>query len=398
MDFTADPAFFWRDSGLLCRTLQTMGHESQVVLLGSPRRDDPPDVVRATAEELSSEAWWRSKTLDGVIMVAWARHRDTPMVRAIAASGTPLVIHLDGSGISYPLFEVISTFKMFWCAGRGTGKGWMYRSFKFLKAASITAVKHLLRHSYHCYWHLRYATVATLQTPESLLQRQRTCTLLGGRNHKVNLRLVGYPISTDCRWDATPKEKRIIAIGRWSDLWQKRTHVLMAVSERIASLHPDLHIDIFGEKTDALAQWHARLNPDLQQRIHVHGIQPGAITTRAMQKAQVSFFPSSFEGGPQALFECLACGATTVGLDTPYLPGTRWAATSHHGDLVLQDTDEAYVNALDRALKKWERGDYSPQEISDYWIPYTHAQAILTSMMEAATKALPPGKHVKRPT
>lgn len=382
----------------MSRSLQAKGYESKVILKKGAQGneslcEDPPDVLRATLEELESPQWWRSLKLDGIIMVAWARHRDTPIVRAIAASGTPLVLHVDGFGIAYPLFEHVDTFKFFWCQERGTQRGLAARTISFFKTALISCVKLLLRHTYLSYRHLRYATVVSLQTPTSLQRTHRLCTLFGGKEHGINLQLSGYPIPNDFRWDSSiPKEKRIIAIGRWGDLSQKRANVLMDVCEQIAPLHPELQIDIFGTKTEALAHWHSALGVDLQRRIHLHGIQPGKVVARAMQKAQVSFFPSSYEGGPQALFEGLSCGATTVGLDTPYMPGTRWAAACHHGDLAVRDTTEAYVTALDQALGKWERGDYSPEEISNFWLEKTNVQVLLDAMLRAVAQASPARK------
>ena len=386
--FEANPGFFWRDSGLLCRGLQEMGYESKVILPGPGFAEDPPDVLRATRAELESAQWWSSLNLDGVIMVAWARHRDTPIVRAIATSGTPLVLHVDSAGAAFPLFDQVEYLKTLWRGERGTGLGWGRMSVSFLKRAVVQGIKHLVRHSYLKYRHLRYATVVTCQTPISVERHRRFCAFFGGRENGVNLQLGGVPISGKFRWDSSiPKEKRIIAIGRWEDLRQKRANVLMEVSARIAQLHRDLHIDIFGTKTEALAHWHAALETDLQQRIHVHGQQPGEFLMLALQKAQISYFPSSHESGPQALIEGLNCGVTMVGLDGPDLAVPRWVASCNYGDRVERDTTEAHVAALDLALKKWERGEYSAKEISEFWVPKTEVKAVLKIMLDAAAQA-----------
>ena len=388
--FEANQAFFWRDSGLLCRGLQAMGHESKVIMFRPAYAEDPPDVLRATQKEMESAQWWRSLKLDGILMVAWARHRHTPIVKAIAASGTKLVLQVDGNGSGYPILDQIESLKTFWRAERGTGRSWGIRSAAFLKETVLTGIRRLVRCSYLKYRHMRYATVVTCQTPTSLERHNRLCTLFGGRQHGVNLKLAGMPIPGNFSWDPSiPKEKRIVAMGRWDDLRQKRANVLMEVCAPIARLHPDLHIDIFGAKTKALADWHAALETGLQQRIHLYGYLPKAVPPElvlAMKKAQVSFFPSSHESGPLALLEGLTCGVTTVGLDTPDLPVTRWAAACHHGDLAGHDTTEAYVAALEQALGKWERGEYSPKEISEFWVPKTDVQAVIKIMLDAVDR------------
>ena len=386
--FGIDEAFFRRDSGLLCRGLQALGHESKVVLLGPSEPTDSPDTLRAKLLEMESADWWRALQLDGVIMVAWARHRDTPIVRAIAASGTPLVLHVDGTGIAYPIFDHLETFKTLWREERGTERAWGIRAGCFLKAAAVLAVKLLVRQSYLKYRHLRYPTLSTFQTPGALERTRRLCSFFGGKAHGIRLQLIGCPIPPDCqRIPAVAKEKRIVAIGRWDDLRQKRPYVLMRVCAAVARLHTDLQIDIFGTRTEALARWHAALDADLRERIHLHGVQPGELLAKTVQKAQISFFPSSFEGVPLSLFECLACGVTTVGLDSADLPGTRWAAACGHGELARRDTTEEYVEALDRGLKKWERGEYSPEQISAYWMPKTQCSQILQDMIAAVREA-----------
>ena len=372
------------------RGLLELGHESKVVLPGPGFEGEFPDILRATQQEMESADWWRSLKLDGVIMVAWARHRDTPIVRAISASGTPLVLHVDGNGNPFPLFRQIETIKTLWRCERDTHRGLARRCLSFLTELVKNTVTPLLRHTYHKYKHLQHATVVTHQTPTSLQGHQQLCAFFGGKNHGVNLQLAGYPIPERYTWDPSiPKQKRIVAIGRWKVLRQKRPYVLMAVCASIARKHPDLHIDICGEKTEALEDWHRALEMSVKERIHIHGVQPGEIVARAVKQAQISFFPSSAEGGPQALFEGLACGATTVGLDSPDLPGTRFAADYHHADLASEDTTDAYVAALDQGLKKWERGEYSAQQISACWVPKTHVRKVIEVMMAAAAKAAP---------
>jgi len=107
------------------------------------------------------------------------------------------------------------------------------------------------------------------------------------------------------------------------------------------------------------------------------------VVNDAMQKAQISFFPSSSEGVPLSLFECLVCGVSTVGLDSPSMPGSRWAAESNHADLAPHDTTEAFVAAIERGLEKWERGEYSAKQISEHWIPITRPQHVIETMLKA---------------
>ncbi len=390
--FEANAAFFWRDSGLLCRELQKMGHESRVVLPGPAFDHEPSDVLRGSLAELESPEWWRRLNLDGVIMVAWGCHRDTPIVRAIAESGARVILHIDGNCTHFPLYHRRTRLQAFWRTEHDLPHGLFRKGFSVLFQAAWESAFLILKHSYLKYRHLRYLTLLSCQTPTSVEGNLRLCRLFGGRNHGVDVRLMGYPIPGNCEWDGSvKKEKRIIAIGRWDDLRIKRPYVLMAVCEAIARSHPDLKIDIFGTKIDAFDPWFQSLEPSLQENITVHGFQPGEKVAEVLLRSQVTFFPSASEGGPQALFEGLSCGATTVSLDSPYLPGSRWAADVGHADLADADTTEAFVAALDRALRKWERGEYCPRQISEYWVPRTRVDHLLKAMLAVAgEEARPP--------
>ena len=355
---------------------------------------ESPDILRATLQELESADWWRVLQLDGVLMVAWARHRDTPIVRAIAASGTHLVLHIDSNGSAFPLFRQIETLKTFWRAERGTHRGLAIRSALFLKEAVGFALIILLLHTYQKYRHLRYANVVALTTPTSVEGHEQLCSFFGGKNHGVNLQMIGCPVPQIYRWDSSiPKEKRVICIGRWEDLRQKRPYVLMDVCTQITRRHPDLQIDIFGTKTDALTRWHGALEPQVRERIHLHGFQPPETIAQVAQKSQISFFPSSRESLLLSLFETLACGASSVGLDSPDMPGLRWVADYHHADLVPRDTTEAFVAAIDRGLEKWERGEYSARQISDLWVEKTRLSAVLGTILDAAAQDKMMRKH-----
>ena len=70
--------------------------------------------------------------LDGLIMVAWGRHRDTPIVKAISESGTRLVLHLDSIGDHFPLFNQVEGLKMYWRAERDTARNFADRFGRFL--------------------------------------------------------------------------------------------------------------------------------------------------------------------------------------------------------------------------------------------------------------------------
>lgn len=385
ISFRGTGGFWGRDSGLLCRTLQELGYESKVVMPFPEWEGQHSDVQRATTEELSSPQWWRELGLEGVIVAGWGRHRDTPIVRAIAESGTCCVLSIDGAGSNFPLFDQAAFVQMHWQRERWTGNSLLKRFGSTVWNVARDGAAGLIRNSYLRYRHLRYSDLALCQTPGSTEGHRQLCRLFGGSSHGVRIEHFGCPMPSLFKWDeSTPKEKSLIAIGRWDDAKQKRPRLLMKVIEKLFAKDSEVKMEIFGEATPAFKEWHCRLEPSTRSRVTLHGIQPQEVMLSMIRKAQIHFSSSSGEGVPLVLFETLRCGVTSVFLDSLHLPGPRWVAECGHADLVPCDTVDAYVETVERALKKWEEGQYSPEQISSYWIERTNGKRMVQEAINLA--------------
>ena len=66
--FCGNDAFFARDTGLICRTLQSIGVESKAILLLPKQQGEyDEEVIHTSLKNLESEKWWKELNLDAVV-------------------------------------------------------------------------------------------------------------------------------------------------------------------------------------------------------------------------------------------------------------------------------------------------------------------------------------------
>ena len=179
VDFDGSPAFFARDSGLLCRGFQAIGIESRAVMPGERRPEDEPDLIRTAYQNLESAEWWRSQHINLVVLYAWGRPRYRRVARAIHDAGVFLVLNQDNGGLISPLAAPGDWFReQYLLSGQGRGPGaWL--QFLRLVARGLSAGLLLtdpLRAS-----HLRNGDVIACVSPKAAASYQKICRIYGGR-------------------------------------------------------------------------------------------------------------------------------------------------------------------------------------------------------------------------
>ncbi len=353
--FVAEARFFTRDTGLIHTRLKAMGVESRCVLALPHREGDLPDpegrVIRAGLRELESAAWWRALDIDGVFLYSWAAPRYRKVARAIHEAGIRLAIHLDMGAApslwdrSLPLLQRIA------------------RVPKALLVDILRAV------------HLGYADAITASTPvQQGMGRMLSYRHLAGRFHTMPC-----PVVPHFRCDGTPRQPRVVAVGRWDDRRQKRPQVLMAALEGLVERCPGAEAEVYGTITEEMRAWHAALPPESRGRIQLCGFVPSAELPRVYNSAQVVFCPSLFESSCIAVAEGLCCGCSVVCSDKPGLMDSvmDYATTPGCGRLPKADTPEAMADALAAELACWEAGGRNPQAIAARWQAVFHVDGLL---------------------
>lgn len=348
--FLANPFFFMRDTGLISRVLRGMGLESKTVMpLPWYDGDQRDHVLRVEPRRLNSPDYWRSLNLDGVVLYSWGAPRYLCLARAIHAAGIRLVIHLDFNGAFDP-------------------------SPRFPRALRNLAVN-LLRAK-----HLSYADVisASPLAKEYLLRHR-----LYGPSLTAKVQDMPTPVSPHFFWDGTPKERRVVCVGRW-DGAVKRPEFMMEAVRLLLQRDADVHVDICGPISDTGKDWHDRLPPSHRERVHISGFIPNEKLPQIYRPAQISLCTSASEGTHIASAEALCCGCTVCTPNRPEkLRMVHWYTSKNSGRIAREDTPESLTEAILEELDAWQRGERNPANIAETWQPLFHADKALARIFDS---------------
>ena len=377
MPFVANDAFFTRDSGLLCRSLRTLGVDSKVVMPSGEGNDDedPEEVIRAAPDEFANPEWWKSLGIDAVVFITWGFKQHTPVIRAAREAGIRTCAIIETCGNPFPYGEILGTIRMFWRKGKFIES--FPKRLAGTAARSLLAAFNGLTEQYHRSVQIGIPHIAAFDTPsgmERCLKVARRFPRIESRSEPI---LLGYPIPDS--FSPRPRDQRrpnVVAVARWDALRHKRPHVLMKMIDRVLPMHPAVTFEIFGRLTGALEQWHAALASGFQERVKLRGIQPSAAISEALGSSQILYCPSAMDGIPLAVIEGLCGGCSVAGLETRDVAGLYWAVHEGDGSFAPDDSVAAHASAVLNELNAWEQGKRDPLKISGKWKHWFSAREV----------------------
>jgi glycosyltransferase involved in cell wall biosynthesis len=369
-----DSHFFSRDMGLTCLALRRLGVESHVVMLHGPTTKPHPDIIRTEYEKMTNPSWWRSLQLDAVVLGSWANPKYTPVARAIRESGARLIIRCD-SGSTYTPWQ-----KTPWGAFYENHLGPRYRG----AAAWRAFLYSMLKTPWH-YWppayerkvhaHMAYADLVLLETPEGVRCLKARLCRFGQPELAARIVYAPHPVGFDVRYSGKmPKEKRIIAVGRW-DNYQKNAPLLIKGLGRALSVANEYDAHLFGSGEEVLQALKRRLPPAIQQRIHVRGKVRNEDLQDEYQRSRILLMPSRSEGSSVAAEEALASGCSVVGSEHIFC--MRNFVSKNSGTLMHAYTVQGVRRALFAEMRAWEDGLRDPNKISGAWRSEVSAEAVV---------------------
>jgi len=397
MPFAADDSFFTRDTGLLCRTLQDIGIESQVVM---PTREgtDPDDVVRASPEEFIDPAWWGSLGIDAVIFITWGFKQHTPVLRAARAAGILTCAIIETCGNPFPYGEIPTTIRTFWRKGKFIES--LPKRLVGTCARALIASIFGIANQYHRSVQISIPHIAAFDTPSGMERCLRVARFFPWIEWQSRPVLLGYPIP-DFFAPRPHNERRInvVSIARWDALRHKRPQVLMAMIELVLPSHSTVTFEIFGRLIPAMERWHAELPDNSRNRVLLRGVQPSTLISEAIGSSQILYCPSATDGIPLAVVEGLCGGCTVVGLKTPDVAGLYWAASQGDGTFAANDSASAHAGAVLTELNAWRLDQRDPLAISARWKYWFSARQVAQRSIELFTtpvgSAFSPRAHIK---
>ena len=365
---------FWhRDLGLLTRAFLDLGHEASLVVRpATPSFTPAPPTSRepvlwASPSDLRRPAWWQSHHPDLVILGLWTRPKYDSIRRA-ALSATPRVVErADSDGMRTATCGRKTYARRRYDYFRDRTRTWPTPLSGFA-AALYSAVSTLAGP-----WMEARLTQSLRLIPDLAVETSGAADLWRGLAHrfKVKTRIhhIPHPVQTNLfRYKNSPKEKRVIAVGRWQT-YQKNLPLLLTTLRSFLNRHTDWSGLVAGPGLD-FSPPHGRIK-------FVPGL-PAEQLAEEMRASRILLFASRYESFLLAGAEALVAGCSVVGPETlvatQQLVKIQECSPSCHPDL---------LGALEAELRAWEEGRRDPGKISGLacstFSPRTVAQSFLAA-------------------
>ena len=380
--FTGDHTFFARDSGLLCKGFQEIGIECKAIMPGPAMESDQvADLIRTDYANLEDPAWWASLEAEGVVFYGWGSGKYVKIAKAIKQAGLIFVTHMDTAGMLGILNGPREFAGTLWRVCLGEASNPIAGVCRFALRLSYGATIALIRNDMGRAQHLKQADLIGAITPIAMERIRKVCRVYGGEALAKRVQLVPHANASYMRYDTTiPKERLVVAVGRWDDARVKGTDLLLKTSRLAAEKDANLHIEIYGRPNAAMTQWHADLPNHVQARIHIKGVVPNTQITQGLQRARISLCTSLRESYHTVSAEAHCCGCSAVGPDVPEIPSMKWFAIEPYGQMAKRDA-ESLANAIAMEMTAWDENRRDPHEISRHWSDQLHAPRVAEQIL-----------------
>jgi len=382
VSFGGGPDFFCRDSGLVCKGLQSLGLSCKSVMpLPEHPGDMTEDLIRTDAGNLARPEWWSGIGASKVVLYSWAAPKYRRIAEAVRDSGAKVFINLDSGGIISP--KVTPLLYLYATMGRQICQ-------HGLLLGTLTGIIRSTAYRFYIPFvqepgriaHLRAATAIGCISPDALalwrLWARTYAPELVERMH-----LVPNPVAGHLKYDpAVAKQDIVIAVGRWDDEEQKRPALLAATIAEGAKRRSTTEFHIYGNPSRVLPGWHTSLPSDIRRRVHLHGKVSHEEMLDAFMQSRVGLCSSSHEGSHIASEEALCAGASVVGPFRRELNVMLWYISHDSGRLSVEDSAQGLAEVLLLELEAWDRGERDPVSISSYWCSMLSASAVANRIRE----------------
>jgi len=385
--FNGDHTFFARDSGLLCKGFQEIGVECKAIMPGPPMENDQvADLIRTEYSNLADAEWWKSLGGEGVVFYGWGDGKYLAIARAIKRSGLILVSNMDTAGLFSMLNGVADFSASLWRVAKGERGESLGTLAYSIAQIGFAVTLGLVKNDFRRALHLRKADVIGAISPLALERIRKVCRFYGGAELVRRVQLVPHPNASYMIADpAIPKERLVVAVGRWDDAQVKGTALLLETGARIAAGDPQVIVEIYGRTTPVMEAWHRELPAEQCQRIRLMGIVPNIEVRRALQRARVSLCTSLREGYHTVSAEALCCGCSIVGPDVAEIPSMKWFTDGPFGRMA-ERTTMGLAQAVLAEFAAWDAGQRDAADISRHWAGILHAPRVAERILELADR------------
>ncbi len=361
VSFIGGESFFTRDTGLISKTLRSLGVESKCIMPlpwheGSLREN----IIRTEYKNLESVEWWKSLGIDALVLYSWGAPRYRKIARAVHKAGIRLHIHLDTSGnFEGNDWETLPIYK---------------KIVRFLKVKIVDFFR--VRH-------LKYADIITVTPPAAQKIRKRP---FYGRWFEE--RLIAFPAPVATCFKRKPdclRQRKVVCVGRWSDEQVdkvKRPEFMLETAKEIVAVDPSVVVSIYGRVGDNIRKQYGEIPEPWRARIHLKGVIANEDLPLVYNTSQVSICTSYSEGTHIASAEAICSGCSLVIPPRESLSVLHWYTSHNSGSVAKEDTPESMAQSVIHELNLWEQKQRNPHEISEYWQAMFHVDKALHRIFE----------------
>jgi hypothetical protein len=374
--------FFARDSGLLCRGLQSIGCDSRAIMPGAPTEEDEPDLIRTNFSNLESAEWWRKLELHGIVLYAWGHPKFRKVAKAIRMAGIPLVLNQDNGGLISPLAGFGGWIQeQSILAGAGTIRHWI--PVFFLRILSGFSYGLLFVDPLRAL-HLKQGHVIGCVSPKAAEHYKKLCRSYGGKKLTDKVRVIPHPVQSHFNLASTPaKRRQIVCVGRWQDRIQKRPRLMQEVLQQVTREDLEVTVQIVGTVTPEIQAWHRSLQEEFRRRIQLLGKVDRFKMCALFQESRVFYSPSAYESFGIAAGESLCTGCSVVADRSASMPSFEWFTEDESGTLAAHDDVRTHAHTLMDELEAWDQGLRNAERISQTWCGRLHAERVAEQVLAA---------------
>jgi glycosyltransferase involved in cell wall biosynthesis len=321
--------------------------------------DSPFPLLKATRSDLADARLWNAMGIDAAVLFTWFSPDYLDILAAVKKGGALLLIRPDTDGRIGPPAPV------------------RRRTF-YIRPPRIRQIPRWIggRLLWHMYFGRRAADgllrtlilsdAVVLESPNAVANVARI--LVSYKRPDLIDRLCMIPNQV-CPHIVCgpigPKEKVVAAVGRWEDYRQKNTIVMVRVLIDFLTQRSDYRAVLAGSGATLLNNLLLESSDSPHDRISVTGGIPHDAVGRILATSQILFMPSLFESFGYAAAEALCAGCSVVG--TPIEPLQYLSMGGLTGTLASDFGRKGLLAALLADAKKWDRGEYVPNEVARRW-------------------------------
>lgn len=327
-----------------------------------------------TQEQARDVSYWRSLDYDAIVIYTWLHKHYLPVIAAIKEAGKVVLVKGDTDGrISFPVES-----RAFYYRSKNKWKTIIKRSPKALQNLILRLVGRQ-----KALWlakHIELADRVIVESPQAKVNLAYIMLYWGKPELIKKISVIPNPVASDVIESSIPaKQKQIVAVGRWDDVWQKNTVTMTKVLCRFATIRPDYEVAVIGPGKDIIKRFIAKTSFKRQIRLHLLGSLPHNEVVNYLGRSQILFMPSNWESFGIAAAEAVCMGCSVVG--TPLESLQFLTQGSFSGTLAPDFSEDALLSALLTDVLKWETGNYVPEDISSFWRSRLHRKVIAEKIL-----------------